>query len=494
MRIGPLSITLRDAPVLAPASEPVERKISETEPKGSSGTQNLKGFLLPDEYVSEWRGRRYLDVVDRMVNDGAVEEALGHMKEPVIAALTDIQIEPASEELVDQYAAELCRCSIDWLDQDWQEFCRQALEMLDAGHSVFEVTEQIYQAPLTIEVEQPDGSTATETYANQLWRVPLRYAPRLQKTIWQWHSKNGVLQAITQNSFTDDGDYEQVEIPADDLLVFTFRRKGDNYMGRSILRSAYKAWYLKDIVEKTVVVAIERHGVGVWQVFLDAADADDKEFAGRVEDILANLRSGEFSYALWPRPKATGSGSAGGMTAEIVTPQGGLPTNLVDVAEYFRGDIKAALLTRFSELGHASVGARSVGEVQTEVWHRALESLGALICTVLRERFDKIVQDNLPGARCPKVKPGAMDSKNLKDFAAAIGTLASSGAMEMDRSARAWVRTQAGAPDEDEGTDEDLQKEKEAGRNLPPPPGADPNEPQQNPDDQNPDPADGGGY
>lgn len=472
------------APALPPdRSAEVERTISESKPLGASGTINQRGFLLPDEYVNELRGRFALDVYDRMRNDGAVEEALGHMTEPVVAALTDIQIEPASEEVVDQYAAELCRCSIDWLKGDWQEFCRQALEMLTFGHSVFEVTEQIYEAPLTIEVEQTDGSMSEETHPNTLWRVPARFAPRLQRTIYKWVSLNGELQSIVQNVFTDSGDYEQPEIPASDLMVFTLRRAGDNYMGRSVLRAAYKPWYLKDVVEKTMVVAIERHGVGLPTVYLSQEDGDDKEFAGQVENILANLRSGEYGYVVWPRPKAQGGLGDKGMTFEIVTPPGGLPTNLVDAAEYFRGDIKAAMLTRFSELGHASVGARSVGEVQTEVWKHALEALGALVCGVLKQRFEKVVRDNLPGARCPDVKPGELSAKSLQEFATSVGTLASSGAMEMDKSAREWVRETMGAPNEDEGTDEGLQREKEAGRNLPSGDPPNPNDP--NPDDPN---------
>lgn len=455
----------------APTQDDAPAKmISETLPKGASGTINQRGFLIPDEYVRELQGKQALVVYDRIRNDGAVEEALGHMIEPVVAALTDLQIEPASEDKDDIYAAELCRIAMfEWLNQDWQEFCRQALEMLTFGHSVFEVTEQIVDAPLEIEIEQPDGADAVpETHSNHLWRVPSRFAPRLQRTIWMWHSKDGQLTSIVQQAFNDDGSFIEVEIPAEDLMVFTLRRSGDNYMGRSILRAAYKPWYLKDVVEKTMVVAIERHGVGVPTVYVDAALEQDAGFVDECETMLANLRSGEYSYLVWPRPKAGSGAQGGGLTFEIVSPPGGLPTGLVEVAEYFRGDIKAALLTRFSELGHASVGARSVGEVQTEVWHRSLEAVGALVCSVLRDRFASIVDDNLPGARTPTVKPGSLDAKSLGEFATAVSALVSGGAIEADHSLREWVRTEIGAPDEDEGTDQALKKEAEAGALIPP--------------------------
>jgi predicted transcriptional regulator YdeE len=52
-----------------------------------------------------------------------------------------------------------------------------------------------------------------------------------------------------------------VSIPAQKLVIFTHRREGDNYEGRSSLRSAYKHWFFKDTLYRLDGIRHERQGV-----------------------------------------------------------------------------------------------------------------------------------------------------------------------------------------------------------------------------------------
>lgn len=49
-----------------------------------------------------------------------------------------------------------------------------------------------------------------------------------------------------------------VSIPREKLVIFSFRKEGDNYEGRSVLRSCYKSWYLKDSLYKFEAVKFEK--------------------------------------------------------------------------------------------------------------------------------------------------------------------------------------------------------------------------------------------
>ena len=166
------------------------------------------------------------------------------------------------------------------------------------------------------------------------------------------------MQSVIQRVWVDaTRGFQEIEIPAEQLLVLTNRIRGAEWTGRSMLRSAYKHWFAKDLIEKQEMVALERWGVGIPVGY----PPDDKDEAAidRIEDILVNLRGGEHSYIASPGPKQTTSQN--GYVWEIIGPSGS-PPNFSEAIERHRADIKAAVLARFAELGHQRVGARAVGD------------------------------------------------------------------------------------------------------------------------------------
>jgi hypothetical protein len=160
-------------------------------------------------------------------------------------------------------------------------------------------------------------------------------------------------KSLTQLVWKDDG-YAHVEIPAEDLIVFTHQRVGDDYTGTSLLRGAYQAWFMKQAVQNVLGLAIQAHGIGINTLYMPNWARENPELEEKCEQILADLRAGDSVYALWPGPKATGN--TDGFHFEITTPQSGGENigGITNALEYFRGEIKGAVLARFSELGHGS--------------------------------------------------------------------------------------------------------------------------------------------
>jgi len=89
-----------------------------------------------------------------------------------------------------------------------------------------------------------------------------------------------------------------VSIPAEKLLIFSYRREGDNYAGISVLRSAYKHWYIKDKLYKFDAVRHERQSVGIPVITLPdgASDTDRTEAL----TIVTNIRSTEQTGIVLP--------------------------------------------------------------------------------------------------------------------------------------------------------------------------------------------------
>jgi hypothetical protein len=135
-----------------------------------------------------------------------------------------------------------------------------------------------------------------------------------------------------------------------------------------------------------------------------------------------------------------------GFSFEILSPTGGIP-DFSDALNYQRAEIKAAVLARFSELGHQTTGARSVGDVQSIVWFAALHSYASFLSRAHQPIIDKIVDANLPNVgRKPTLKAAGIEARNLAEYAEAISRLVISGAVKPDKSFRSAVRKTADLP------------------------------------------------
>lgn len=459
----------RNAAAVTAATPPTNQ--GTTGPIGASGTINLHGYLQAHEYNPDLRGHKGLLVYDRMRrSDPSVREAMFHIKAPILNA--EWTIEDASDDPLDVEVAEFVRRAyFEWLEQPWQTHLSQALTFLDFGVYVGETDWQVVDAAL--DVEGPNGDKVTlPTRQFVTWR---RIAQRLPATIWKWNQSRGVLESITQQAFTDEG-YQEVEIPADDLMVLVHEQEGDDFNGQSLLRAAYKPWVMKETVEKVAAIAVERHGVGIPIAYMPANQDTNTQLLGRLESILQNLRAGEYTYIVAPFPKqqsVQGGASQGGLI-EILTPSGGIP-DFTGLLEYFRGEIKGGLLSRFSELGHGSMGARSTGDTQSEVWRDALHGVARHVSDVHQKLIRRLVDKNYVAERYPRLCVGDIESKNLDEFSSAVSKLTASGALLADRSLRDFVRRTIDAPEEDEDAEEQTQDAKPHDPDVPAPP--DPLEP-----------------
>jgi hypothetical protein len=422
---------------------------------GASGTVNVGGYLQQAEYNADWRGLRGVATVDEMFrSDSAVQEAYFHIVQPIKNATWTI--EPASDDPLDREVAEFVRRALfEWQKDPFVETIGQILRYLRYGHALFEHTWQIVESDLEFDDPAPDAEHGAQVAKPSRQFLTLnRFAPRLPYTLWKWHAKDGELVSVLQRVWKNES-YENIEIPADQLLLFTHEREGDDWTGTSILRAAYKAYYLKTMCEKVLGVAIERGTVGIPTVYIPTEFRDDAEMIGRWENILGNLRAGEQNYVIVTGPKAQGgAGGNDGFTFEIVQPsQGQAIRDTVEFLQYCRAEIKGAVLARFSELGHGSTGARATGEVQSEIWYDALHAIAEYIGEVMHVYIRRLVDANYKVPRYPRLVARDIEARNLEMFATGVSQLVASGAINADKSFREYVRSAMDAPDEDEVDD-----------------------------------------
>jgi hypothetical protein len=451
MKLGPFEI-LRAARAAKPPTPTPEM--------GASGTVNLGGFLTQDEYNRDLLGASGLRTFRRMlISDGSVQEAFDHIAAPIKNADWSMEPpeDPDDQELEATALAEAA--FFEWLEQPWVEHLDAALEYLSLGHAVFETPWTVVEKELRVVLPGEYDVDQNGKRHQKVRIVPprqyltvKRFAPRLQETIWRWNVDQGDLVSIVQQVYKNDN-YQEIEIPAEQLLVLTHKRRGDDFTGRPILRAAYKPWVFKEMLEKIAALSAERFGVPTPTGYLPASMMGDEQQLQRLEEILTAYRSGARNYLAFSGPKQTPANPEGYLV-DIAFPSGA-PPDFTGQLEYHRGEIKAAVLARFAELGHASVGARATGDIQSVVWFAALHATARYVAEIHQGVIDSIVDANFPEiARKPKLVVHDIENRNLAEYAAAHAQLVSSGAVVADDSYRASLRDALDLPAEDEPEEE----------------------------------------
>lgn len=305
----------------------------------------------------------------------------------------------------------------------FKEFLRLALLELVYGHSVFE---QVY-----------DQSAGQAHLAKLAWRPP--------RTISDIDvAKDGGLIAVEQHGTAGR---TKVRIPVDRLVVFVNEREGANWLGESLLRSAYKMWILKDRVLRIQALAAERNGLGMpvltvgtppeGGTFEETVKWLDEEIA-RLQKIAKDARAGE----------AAGVALAPGATMQFVGVTGKIP-DLDKPIRYYDEQIARAVLAHFLNLG-TETGSWALGSTFANFFTDSLNAVAQHIADTTQQHVIEDLVDLAygPTEPAPRLVPAAIGEQQ-QITAEAIKALIECGAVKPDAALRAYVRDKFGLPVEE---------------------------------------------
>jgi len=367
---------------------------------GDSGTERYSGFFL-EEFNSEWRDEKRVDNVEQMRRtDSTIKGVLNAIKAPILA--TEWRVEGGDDKV-----REFVEKSLFGMKRTWKEFLREALSYMDFGHYVFELIYDIRDGRISI----------------------IDLAPRIPKSIQQWELKDGRF-GVVQYVRTDDRNLpdknNQLEIPADKLLILTNDKEGDDVTGQSVLRSAYKHFKYKDVLYRIQGIAAERYGVGVPVIYLPE-NAGEKE-KSEAEIMLENLRSNQKAYIVLPWKKEDGA-------LEILTPNGNPQGQAIDAAiEHHDRRMLMAVLANFLGLGADSTGSFALSKDQSSFFLKHVDDKA----TYLQEQLDKQVVKRLvdlafgPQEVYPKMAYNPLGDIDFKEMSEVLKSLVDAGLVKID--------------------------------------------------------------
>jgi phage gp29-like protein len=147
------------------------------------------------------------------------------------------------------------------------------------------------------------------------------------------------------------------------LVAYVLEREGGNWLGQSLLRSAYKNWLLKDRALRTWSTSIDRNGIGV--PIYTAAEGEATLDAG--EALATSVRSGDNAGGAVPN----------GAKLELMGVSGALP-DIDKFVRYHDEQIARSALGHFLNLG-TQTGSWALGSTFADFFTLSLQAVAEMV-------------------------------------------------------------------------------------------------------------------
>ncbi len=303
------------------------------------------GSTLYEDFLLQLRGRQAQRIYEEMAWNDATIGGILYAVEQLVR-----QVEWKAES-DDPAVVEFLADNLEGLSHSWDDFIASALSMVIYGWSMFETVYKIEEG--------------------RLWWD--KFAFRAQETLLEWGlGEHGELLAFIQSGRGGT----RIVIPAGKLIHFRTTTTEGRPEGRSWLRRAYRAWYIKKRVEDFAAIGSERDMNGMPHARIPAdivlAGDGDPEFdywkkmvtglkVDELQGLITALEYDEKGNELYK--------------FELLSPQG---RSKIDTLAFIRMqamDIAGVMLAQFVGLGRDAVGSRALAEPQQELFQTALSAL-----------------------------------------------------------------------------------------------------------------------
>jgi hypothetical protein len=242
----------------------------------------------------------------------------------------------------------------------WAKHLPEALKFLTYGHSPFE---------LVMEVDE-------EKYGDDLYHI-LKIVPRPPSTISQINvQRDGELKGIKQFSspFVGASNWQGPGIEAKNLLWYVWDKEGANWAGRSMLRSCFRNYVIKDMLMRIDAQKHERMGMGIpW---FEAPEGASQELIDALDELAEEVRAGDEAGLAVPA----------GAKLKLAGVEGNVPDTVASIKMH-NEEMSKAFLMMFMQLGTTHTGSRALGSEMMDYFTYAQEGVAETIASQFTEGF-----------------------------------------------------------------------------------------------------------
>lgn len=399
-----------------------------------------------EEFLPELRGNRGVQAYQEMANNDATVGAILYAIE-MLMRQCEFHIEPASDSAKDKEAAEFVESCMDDMDRTWADTLSEILSFLTYGWSYHEI---VYKR----RVGRTSSPITNSKYSDGLigWRkLPIRS----QDTLYGWEYKDDTDELLGMTQMPPPN-FGLITIPIEKALHFRTRSKKDNPEGRSILRTAYRAYYFKKRLEEIEGYGIERDLAGFPVLYAPQDlpiwddDPEMKQTLAKAEAIVSSIRRDAREGLVLP-------GGQEGWKLELITAGSRRQFDTNAIIDRYDKRIATSVLADFVMLGQQQVGSFALADSKTKIFALAIGTYLDCICEVFNNqgipRLIDINGEHFKGITdYPKMQHGDIEDTDLTAFSAFVTQMVGAGVLQPDEALEDEVRRVGNLPERMPGT------------------------------------------
>ncbi len=389
---------------------------------GATGLKRFSGFIY-EEFLPQLTGWKGVAVYKEMGdNDPTVGAVLFAIK--MLCRKVDWRTTPASKEPFDQEAADFLKTVMDDMSQTWIDTIDEILEMLKYGYNLNEI---VYKRRCGDSLDPSMRSKFSDGRIG--WR---KLSTRSQDTIYRWQfDDHGGIQGVEQLA---PPHYYHVTIPVEKFLLFRTTVNKNNPEGRSILRNAYRPWFLKKNIENIEGIGIERDLAGLPvalvppEILSSGASPQMKQILGNIKEIVTNIRRDEQEGIVFPL--AYDQNGKPMYELKLLSTGGQRQFDTDKIINRYDKRIAMCALADFILMGQEAVGSFALASSKTEIFATAISAYLDIIADVFnRFAIPRLFELNdFQISDYPKIEHGDLESVDLKELGDYIQKLSGAGA------------------------------------------------------------------
>lgn len=396
---------------------------------GVSGRNTYSGQIAADDFLSELRGKKAVNMYRQMRDNNATIGAIMYAVEQTLRDV-EIKVVPANDTDQAKKEADFIKSIFDDMDNTLDDHIAEALSFLTYGFAWFEVIYKKREGDTLNPKKRSkytDGRIGVKRIAIRApWTVNrFEVDPDSGEILGMW-------QDVTWGKPTQ-------MIPVEKSLYYRTTSLNNDPSGRSVLRNAYTSYTYLNRVQSYEAIAIERelHGVPIGRMpaeYLSAdANEDAKALREQFERILRDLKNNEQGYALLPSDlyvdadgKPTNQRL---MDLELITANGSRSIDIDPVVRRYQHDIARSLMSEFLMLGGSAGGSYALSKTKTDLFLRSLESyINSIVDVMNKQLIERIWELNgLSWDVMPKLVAGDVAPHDLRELSSFLRNLNGAG-------------------------------------------------------------------
>lgn len=392
------------------------------------------GHIFYEEFLTQLQGVKGVHAYSEMADNDATVGAILYAIE-MLMRQCEFHIEPSGNTAKDKECAEFVESCMHDMERTWTDTLSEFLSFLTYGWSYHEI---VYKRR-TGNTGSPVSNSKHEDGLIGWRKLPIR----AQDSFFAWEYKDGTddLTGMTQMPAPT---FERITIPIEKALHFRTRSRKDNPEGRSILRTAYRAYYFKKRIEEIEGYGIERDLAGFPVLYAPP----DMDIWSDDPDMVAALARAEMLVSSVRRDAREGlvlPGGENGWKFELVTSGSRRQFDTNAIIDRYDKRIATSVLADFVMLGQQQVGSFALADSKTKIFALAIGTYLDVICEVFNiqaiPRLININGDHFEGITdYPKMVHGDIEEVDLAQFTTFITGMVGNGLIVPDDELEAEIR------------------------------------------------------